>query len=111
MDSYRRIRPSAVPSSNTRISRKVMILKDVLLYGVLGAIVTISLIGQERERMRDAKVDLAREVFQAEVREFMNRGDRFTAAQARKQCEKLSKHSVILGEGPLDCDELVGDGE
>ena len=72
-------------------------------------IITISLIGQERNRLRNETVDVANQIFQEEVREFMNRGDRYTAEQAMEQCRELSKHSVILGEGPLDCETLVGE--
>jgi hypothetical protein len=74
---------------------------------VLAAIITITLIGQERNRLRNEIVDLKREEFQSEVRDFMSQGNRFTKEQAETICRELAKQAVILGEDPIDCDTLL----
>ena len=86
---------------------KIHWLREVLLYGLLGALITITLIGMERNRLRDETADFKTELFQEEVREFMNRGDRYTAAQAYEYCIELSKHAVILGQDPLNCHSIL----
>ena len=86
-------------------------IRDAILYGILAAIITVTIIGQERNRLRNELVDAKRELFMDEVRDFMNKGNRYTAEDAYDYCLELSKHAIILGEKPLDCDSLLGGGK
>ena len=86
---------------------KIHWMRELLLYGLLGALITVTLIGMERNRLRDETADFKQQLFQQEVREFMSRGDRYTSEQAYEYCLELSKHAVILGEDPLNCDAIL----